>query len=67
MIKGINCLYCTSHTKSVINCQCGLEKDKFHGDAVLHIGKYCNGKYTQCDIYQGLRRRLQDVEAIRVC
>ena len=60
MIKGINCPHCTSHTKSVINCQCGYEEDKFKGDAVLHIGKYCNNKYTQCSIYQGLRRRLQN-------
>lgn len=55
----INCPHHIGHTKSIINCQCGLEKDKFHGDTSLHIGNYCNNKYTQCKQYQGVRRWLE--------
>lgn len=62
MLKDIDCPCCTGCTKSVINCQCGYEEDKFKGDAVLHRDKYCNKKYTQCGIYQGLRNKLQNLE-----
>ena len=53
------CPYYTGHANSLILCCCGLEKDKFKGDTVIHISKHCNNKYTQCSTYQGLRRRLQ--------
>jgi hypothetical protein len=69
MINGIDCPYCTDATKSRINCECGLMQLKYYGDAVLHKGKYCNNKYTQCVNYQKFRRELQSeqVKQVAVC
>jgi hypothetical protein len=68
MLKGIDCPCCIGCTKSVINCQCGLERDKFHGDAVLHISNYCNKNYTQCKQYQIVRRWMNRVSKnVSIC
>jgi len=66
MLKNINCPLCLDHRKGQVSCQCGENKSNFKGDTVIHINQYCNSKYTGCEVYKSLRRRLQNVEAVTV-